>query len=139
MAALDSSRLREIAQIEVAQILPGIAPGPLDEYVTAIVRQWVTYHRRAGLFTSYVNYWLDLVDGGGVLVVGLGPYVNDFPKAIDSWGGRRRDLPALAHQLTLAQHATFTDAAGKRVRVTADPTRRTVRFDEVREHEEPGE
>jgi hypothetical protein len=48
----------------------------------------------------------------------------------------RKNRSSIIHQLTLAQSATFVNAEGVTVRVTADPKEHGFRFEEVKDGDE---
>lgn len=138
MARIDSRLMRHIARTEVGKILPGISPDALEEYVTSIVRQWVTNDLRAGLFTVAVNYWLHLVERNGQVLAGLEVCPSNMRQTLAPWLALEQDLPDVVRQLTVAQHATFVNAEGVTVRVTADPKEHVFQIAEV-EDEEPAD
>jgi hypothetical protein len=128
--------MRHIARCEIEKLFPGISPAAREEYVTSVVRQWVTNDLRAGVFTIAVNYWLHLVERSGQVLAGLEVCPSNMRQLLAPWLALERDLPDITRQLTLAQSATFANAEGVTVRVTADPTEHGFRFEEVRDEDE---
>jgi hypothetical protein len=135
MAAIDSRFMRHIARCEVEKLFPGISPAALEDYVTSVVRQWVTNDLRAGVFSVAVNYWLDLAEVDGQVHAGLEVCPSNMRRTLGPWLAVDRDIPGIVHQLTLAQSATFVNADGVTVRVTADPREHSFRFEEVEDDE----
>ena len=134
--AVKSPVMRHIARCEIAKLFPGIAPEVLEQYATSVVRQWVTNTLRAGVFTIAVNYWLHLVEQNESVLSGLEVCPSNMRQLLAPWHALERDLPDIAQQLTLAQSATFVNAEGVTVRVTADPKEHSFRFEEVNDGDE---
>lgn len=133
--AIKSPMLRHIAGAEIDKLFPGIGPDAREEYVTSVVRQWVTNGYKAGVFTAAVNYWLHVVQQDGKIDAGLEVCPSNVRQTLGPWKALERDLPGIVHQLTLAQSATFINADGVTVRVTADPVEHSFRFEEVPDEE----
>lgn len=134
--AVKSPVMRQIARSEIAKLFPGITADVLEGYVTSVVRQWVTNDLRAGVFTVAVNYWLHLVEDRGRVLCGLEVCPSNMRQLLGPWLALERDLPDIIHQLTLAQNATFVNAEGVTVRVTADPKAHAFRFEEVKDEDD---
>jgi hypothetical protein len=135
LVAINSRFMRHIAACEIEKLFPGVAPEAREEYVTSIVRQWVTNGLRAGVFSVAVNYWLHLVERDGQVHAGLEVCPSNMRQTLGPWQVVERDLPEIVHQLTLAQSATFVNADGVTVRVTADPKEHVFRFEEVKDED----
>jgi hypothetical protein len=129
--AIKSTTMRHIALVEITKLFPGVGAEALEEYVTSVVRQWVTNDLRAGVFTLAVNYWLHLVEQGGNVIAELGVCPSNMRQCLGPWLALERDMPDIVRQLTLSQSATFVNAEGVTVRITADPKERSFRFEEV--------
>jgi hypothetical protein len=134
--ALKTPLLRHIARYEIAQLFPGIAPDALEEYVTSVVRQWITNDLRAGVFTVAVNYWMHLVEMGEQVHAGLEVCPSSMRQTLAPWLVLESDLPRIIHELTLAQSATFVNADGVTVRVSAHPKEHSFRFEEVKDEDD---
>jgi hypothetical protein len=133
--AIPSPLMRHIAACEIEKLFPGISPEAREEYVTSVVRQWVTNGYRAGVFTTAVNYWLHLIQQEGKVLAGLEVCPSNMRQLLGPWLALERDLPEIVRQLTLAQSATFINAEGVTVRITADPKDHTFRFEEVKDED----
>lgn len=134
--AIPSPLMRRIARFEIEKLFPGIAPEPLEQYVTSVVRQWVTNDLRAGVFTVAVNYWLHLVEQNGQVLAGLEVCPSQMRQHLGPWLVLDRDLPDILRQLTVGQAATFVNAEGVSVRVTADPREHSFRFEELADEDQ---
>lgn len=133
--AIKSPTLRYIAGCEIDKLFPGIGPERREEYVTSVVRQWLTNDRKAGVFTVAVNYWLNLVERGSQLLVGLEVCPSNMRQVLGPWKAFDDELPKIVHRLTLAQSATFVNADGVTVRVRADPIQHGFGFEEVKDED----
>lgn len=136
--AIKSPTLRYIAGCEIDKLFPGIGEERREEYVTAVVRQWLTNDRHAGLFTVAVNFWLSLVEQGTKVLVGLEVCPSNMRQVLGPWKVLEEDLPEIVHQLTLAQSATFVNADGVMIRVRAEPKEHAFGFEEVRDEAPEG-
>lgn len=123
--------LRHIAGCSIDKLFPGIGPESREEYVTSVVRQWLTNDRHAGVFTVAVNYWMNLVEESGRVLVGLEVCPSNMRQLLSPWRALERDLPEIVHQFTLAQSAAFVNADGVSVRVRADPVAHAFGFEEA--------
>jgi hypothetical protein len=134
--AIKNHTLRLIAAAELGKIFPGMAPGPREELITSIVRQWLTCDRRAGVFTLAVHYWLHLVERDGQVLAGVEVVPGSLPGLLGPWLVVERDLPRIAWELSVAQSATFVNAEGVTVRVRADAREHGFGVEEVPDGEE---
>ena len=131
--AIKSSTLRHIAGCEIDKLLPGLGTDTREEYVTSVVRQWLTNDRHAGIFTAAVNYWLNLVEEGGRVLVGREVCPSNLLHTLGPWKVIEEDFPQIVHELTLAQSATFVNADGVTVMVRVDPKQHAFAFEEVKD------
>ena len=61
---------------------------------------------------------------------------SNMRQTLAPWLVLESDLPRVIHELTLAQSATFVNAEGVTVRVSADPKEHSFRFEEVKDEDE---
>jgi hypothetical protein len=135
MLKIDSQFMRHVARCEVERLFPGIAPKPLDDYATSLVRQWQTNDSRAGVFTVAVNYWLHLELRNGKLNAVLETCPSRMKEFLEQWGAQQHDLAVIVQRLSLAQRATFVNAHGLTVRVTAHPKDHSFQFAAVKDED----
>ena len=133
---IKSPVMRNIASHEIDRLLPELDPDTRREFVTAVVRQWLTNDGHAGIFTVPVNYWLKLVEQDGEIEVGVADSNSDLPDALRRWGIDKYQLPVTLRQLTLAQNATFVNAKGLTVMVRAVPKENRFEYEKLEDVEE---
>lgn len=107
-----------------------------EELTTSIVRQWLTFHGHAGVFTEPVHYWLHLAENAGKVEVGTEVVPGSIAKLLGPWLVVERDLPGILWQLSVTQNATFVNSEGVSVRVRADAKEHGFRVEEIIDEEE---
>jgi hypothetical protein len=134
--AIKSHILRSIAESELDKVFPGLAPGPRQELVTSVVRQWLTCDGHAGVFTVAVHYWLHLVERDGHVLAGREVVPSSLPGLLRPWLVDELDLPRIAWELSVAQNATFGNADGRKILVRADAKQHGFSVEEVLDEDE---
>lgn len=129
--AIKSPVMRNIAATVIEDLLPGLDPATHQEYVTAVVRQWLTNDGHAGVFTVPMNYWLRLAEQGGEIAVGRGESESDLPHALRRRKIAEDELPEVLHQLTIAQSATFVNTDGVKMVVRVVPSLRRFEYEKA--------
>jgi hypothetical protein len=124
-APCDPQSLRNVAHQLVRDLdNEGILwPADLQDYVTSIVRQWLTYEAHATLFTREGQLYLTVAPGRpGQLDVGRRQANTHWADSlVEDWKVPREDLLDTFRQLNLAQSAEVVNADGQRLWLSVNP------------------
>lgn len=89
------------------------------------------------MFTPAAHYWLTVGLAGGKVRAGAEVVPDQLARHLATWQIVGRDLPRVLRDLSVAQSATFVNAAGLTVRVWVEVPAHVFRFEEVPDENSP--
>lgn len=102
-------------------------PEEREALAASLVRQWDSYERHAGLFTTDEQAWFELVEHpGGKLEVGMVRQPSACPAIMQTWDIDPDDLPIMVWKLNEMQEVVLLNRSRQRLRIRANPNAKAL-------------